>query len=295
MPGPYAHLRVLTWNLWWRFGDWRRRAAAIEAVLTAEQPDVVCLQEVWTTEHTDHAALLAGRLGMQRVLVPSPAPGRWQQRLGDDTVGFANAILSRWPLSGRRSLVLPAPPGRPEAERTVLHATVQAPGGPVPVFTTQLESAPSESATRCAQVAAIARFVADCGRVGAPGAPDAPEHRREHRRGHPPVLTGDLNAEPDSDEIRLLGGHKTAPAVPGLVLLDAWRYAGTDEPGWTWDTRNPHVAATFEPSARIDYVMVGPPDPGGRGHVRTARVVGDRPVDGTWPSDHAGVLVELAP
>ena len=44
-------------------------------------------------------------------------------------------------------------------------------------------------------------------------------------RGLPVVVLGDMNAEPDSDEIRLLCGHKTAPAREGFVLVDAWRYA----------------------------------------------------------------------
>jgi hypothetical protein len=53
------------------------------------------------------------------------------------------------------------------------------------------------------------------------------------------VVTGDLNAEPDADEIRLLGGYKTAPVVPGLVLVDAWSYVDPMTPGWTWDRRRP--------------------------------------------------------
>ena len=40
------------------------------------------------------------------------------------------------------------------------------------------------------------------------------------------------------------GSHKTAPMVPGLVLVDAWQYADPMSPGWTWDRRNPLVAAT---------------------------------------------------
>ena len=91
----------------------------------------------------------------------------------------------------------------------------------------------------------------------------------------------------------MLHAEVAAPSVPGLVLIDAWRYADPRDPGWTWDARNPHVAATSEPSARIDYVLVGQAGPSGRGHVREARVIGDQPVAGTWPSDHAGVLVDL--
>ena len=107
------------------------------------------------------------------------------------------------------------------------------------------------------------------------------------------VLTGDMNAEPDSDEMRLLGGHKTAPSEPGLVLVDAWRYADPALRPWTWDRANPHVAATMEPSARIDYILVGPPRSDGRGHVRSIRRIGDAPVRGVWPSDHAGLVAEL--
>ena len=108
----------------------------------------------------------------------------------------------------------------------VVYAAIAAPGGCIPFFTTQLTSAQQMSALRCAQVRALARFVA----------------ARPAR--HPPVVTGDLNAEPNSDEMRLLGGHKTAPAIPDLVLIDAWRYADDGHPGWTWDRRSPHVHAT---------------------------------------------------
>ncbi len=103
---------------------------------------------------------------------------------------------------------------------------------------------------------------------------------------------GNLNPESDSDEFRLLCGHKTAPAVDGLVLVDAWRYADPRDPGWTWDPR-PHVTAPFEPGGRIDYGLVGPPRTGGRGSVRSVGLVGGTPTAGTWASDHAGVLAEL--
>jgi endonuclease/exonuclease/phosphatase family metal-dependent hydrolase len=152
------------------------------------------------------------------------------------------------------------------------------PTGPVPFITTQLTSTIGHSAVRCQQVASLCRFIA---------AHTSP--------GFPPVVTGDLNAEPDADEVRLLDGHKTAPVVSGLVLVDAWQYADPLTPGWTWDRRNPYVATTGEPSARIDYVLVGLPASSGAGQVRSVRLIGDRPVHGIWPSDHAGVLAELQP
>src|SRR5262249_56769523 len=83
-------------------------------------------------------------------------------------------------------------------------------------------------------------------------------------RPSPPVLTGDLNAEPGSDELRLLGGLLTAPAVPGLVLIDAWRYADPGDPGFTWHHRNGYQADSLIPDSRIDYVLVGLSRPGRR-------------------------------
>ena len=65
---------------------------------------------------------------------------------------------------------------------------VQPPTGPLPFFITQLTSTIGQSAVRCQQVAAPCRFVA---------AHIDPGFPRGHRRPH---------AEPDADEIRLLGG-----------------------------------------------------------------------------------------
>ena len=113
------------------------------------------------------------------------------------------------------------------------------------------------------------------------------------RETYPFVVMGDMNAGPDSDEVRLLCGHKTAPVREGFVLLDAWRCAPSGADPWAWDRANPHVLSTMEPSSRIDYIFVGPPHEGGRGPVRSIRRIGARPVRGVWPSDHAGVLAEL--
>jgi endonuclease/exonuclease/phosphatase family metal-dependent hydrolase len=82
--------------------------------------------------------------------------------------------------------------------------------------------------------------------------------------------------------------------VPGWLLIDAWRYAEPGDPGATWDREHPYVASTGYPSARIDYVLVGPPAADGRGAVVAARLTGNRPESGVWPSDHFAVLAELA-
>ncbi|CAL9484224.1 endonuclease/exonuclease/phosphatase family protein [Streptomyces sp. NPDC057838] len=270
-------MRIVTWNLWWRFGPWQARQKAVLTALRELEPDVVGLQEVWAADGENLAEWLAGELGLHCAWAASHAPQRWRARIGDPTVDIGNAVLSRWPVVDRDTLPLPAPADTDDG-RLALYARIAAPGHEVPFFTTHFTSAVHASAVRCRQVSALAEFVA------------------RHRGGtaFPPVVTGDLNAWPDSDEVRLLGGYKTAPAVPRQVLLDAWEYADPAAPAATWDAANPYVAATHEPSVRIDYIHVGPPGPGGLGRVRAVRRACDGPVDGVWPSDHAAVVADLA-
>lgn len=269
--------RVLTWNLWWRFGDWQARFEAISAVLRETAPDVVGLQEVWARGPVNAAELLARRLGMHWAWVPSPHPERWQRKIGDSSIAFGNAVLSRWPVAGVAHTDLPGPSSGAPDGRRVLLAALDTPVGRLPFFTTQLSAFPGRSALRCAQVRRVASFVAS----------------HSPSSGLPPVVTGDLNAIAESDEVRLLEGFLTEPAVPDLLLVDAWRYAAPSDRGITWARANPHAAVTGEPDARIDYVLVGTPRGAGAAQVLSARVVGDRPRDGVWPSDHAAVVAEL--
>ncbi|MER7829803.1 endonuclease/exonuclease/phosphatase family protein [Streptomyces sp. NPDC095602] len=269
-------MRVLTWNVWWRFGPWEQRRDAVLAVLRDLRPDVVGLQEVWARDGENLARWLASRLGMHWTWAPSRAPQGWQRRIGDPAVEVGNAVLSRWPIAERATAELPAPEGEDDG-RLALYAGIDAPSCRVPFFTTHLSSADDASALRCRQVEELARFVA------------------AHSEGtaFPPVVTGDFNAWPDSDEVRRFGGYKTAPVVPGRVLVDVWEYADPAQPSATWDAANPYVAARHSPSVRIDYIHVGPPGPGGLGAVRSVRRAGDGPVAGVWPSDHAAVLADL--
>nr|WP_206313354.1 endonuclease/exonuclease/phosphatase family protein [Streptomyces coryli] len=268
----------MTWNVWWRFGAWQERAKAILDTLRQERPDVLGLQEVWGRDGNNLAGWLADELGMHWAWSPSPQPGRWQRRIDDPGIDVGNAVLSRWPITSHEARRLPAGE-EPDDGQTALFTAIEAPGGVrLPFFTTHLLSTGYASATRCAQVRALAEFVAE-------------------RRGegpYPPVVTGDFNAEPDYDEMRLICGVQTAPAVPRQILLDAWRYADPGQPWQTWDMTNPHAAAHLEWDARIDYVLLGPPGPGGAGHVRAIRRSGDTPVDGVWPSDHCAVVADLA-
>jgi endonuclease/exonuclease/phosphatase family metal-dependent hydrolase len=271
-------MRVVTWNLWWRFGPWEARQKAILAVLRELRPDVVGLQEVWSADGENLAEWLAGELGLHWTWAASPAAERWQRRIGQPGVEIGNAVLSRWPVVERGVLRLPAPADLDDG-RLALYARLAAPAHQVPFFTAHLTSPLHASAVRRQQVTAIAEFVA------------------AHRTGtdFPPVVTGDFNAPPDSDEIRLFSGTRTAPAVAGQAFFDAWDYAAPGAPSTTWDHTNPYVHPGLGPSTRIDYVHVGAPaGPDGIGTVLHVRRAGDGPVDGVWPSDHAAVVADLS-
>ena len=271
--GPLAggSLRVLTWNLWWRHGPWEARLPAIAATVTALAPDVCCFQEVWLDQRTGDS--LAGRVA---AALGEGASWVETERLVLDGVVFGNAVVAGWPITGSAVLDLPVPSPTVEELRSCIRADVATPAGEVQVFSTHLNWRFDESHVRQEQVRAICEFVAS-----SPG------------RTYPPVLCGDFNAVPDSDEIRMLTGRAAVP-VERLVFHDAWEVAGAaGDPGFTWSNGNPYAVLDLEPDRRIDFVFVGWPKAGGRGHVETCTVVGTEPVDGVVPSDHYGVLAEL--
>ena len=260
-------LRVLTWNLWWRYGPWEERLPAIVETIRRVDADVIALQEVWIADGTSSAQVIAEALGLHVEVA---------HRLVLDGIGFGNAVLSRWPIARTAVRALPAgTAGELDEQRLVLLAEVDAPGGPVQVFSTHLNWRHDQSAIRQAQVRELCAFVA-----------------AERPRSYPPIVCGDLNAEPGSDEVRMLTGLAAVPEQ-GLVFRDSWTAPGTAQPGWTWSNDNSHVAAEHEQDRRIDYVLTGWRRDDGSGAPVSSRIVGDEPVDGVWPSDHYGVVAEL--
>jgi endonuclease/exonuclease/phosphatase family metal-dependent hydrolase len=267
--GPYGpliqtRLRVLSWNLWHRFGPWEARRPAIAATLARIDADVIGLQEVWADGDGSFAAELAGQLGFHQV---------FGSRLDLDGVQFGNAVLSRWPITGHEWRPLPAPEGQEEF-RTVLRADIDGPRGPIQLYTTHLNWRFDESHIRCDQVRAICEMVAE-GRAA---------------RTYPPILCGDFNADPDSDELRMINGRAPVP-VEKLVFHDAWEVAGRHE--MTWSNENPYAVLDLEPDRCLDYIFVGWPKAGGAGHILSCEMEGVDPVDGVVPSDHYAVLAEL--
>lgn len=104
---------------------------------------------------------------------------------------------------------------------------------------------------------------------------------------------GGFNAVPDSTEIRFLKGRTTIGGR-SFHLFDSHEVAAPSSPGFTWDNRNPYAATNRVPDQRIDYIFVGVRAEDGTGQVLKSYVVCDKPLGHTWPSDHFGVLTEVA-
>ena len=260
-----TRVRVLDWNIWWRFGPWQERAPAIFATLSDLDADIIALQEVWSDATTNYAAILADELGCHHV------HGTGMEQKG---LRAGNAILSRWPITRHQMARLYDQKGI-EENRVAIFAEIDGPRGQLPVFSTHLNWKQHHSHIRQRQVGDLARFVA-----------------KNHAGNYPPIVCGDFNADPQSDEIRMMTGQAACP-VQGLVFHDAWASAGSDGPGYTWDNRNPFACEVLESNRRIDYIFAGFPGSRGAGHIVDCQIAGNQPVDGVWPSDHFALLAEL--
>lgn len=257
-------VRIATWNLWWKFGPWQERAEPIAVELERVAADVIGLQEVWSDASADQARLLAERLDMHlaRTTKPSGEPD-----------GFGNALLSRWPITSSETIRLPGREGE-RAVRSLLIAEIAHPDGTQIVGVTHLAWQYDRSSLREEQLAVVVGHLAD-------------RHCPDSR---PVVLIGDLNAEPESDEVRRLTG-RARTYVDGLVFTDAWAAVG-DGVGHTWTRANPHSANAQWPRRRLDHVMIAWPRPKPLGNPLRAELFGVEPIDGVVPSDHYGVVVE---
>ncbi|MFE3451698.1 endonuclease/exonuclease/phosphatase family protein [Nonomuraea sp. NPDC059194] len=259
-------LRVVTLNLWGTNGPWPQRLELIRRELTLLQPDVVGLQEVVRQNGDCQAQAIADGLGYEIAYGPAC---EYDGRI------LGNAILSRTPIREQREFALPVGGAEP---RALLYALVETAYGALPVFVTQLNWQQAHGAIRLEQ----ARFTVS--RVSELGGHDLP-----------PVIMGDLNADPDADEIRYLRGLAVVNGE-SVYFADAWAYGGDGSPGATFDRANDYARQSREPSRRIDYIFTGGDEQLRGEPLRTALAfTAPEVLDGVrvWPSDHYGLVSDI--
>jgi endonuclease/exonuclease/phosphatase family metal-dependent hydrolase len=264
-----GNLRVLTWNVWWRFGpSWRQRQAGLLKCLQGANADIVALQECWGERTTSQAHEFAERLGLYAAFVapglpPPPDPPETPDQ-AEVEVGIG--LLSRWPIDQVQPVEMPSRHRTPAP--VALAATVAHPAGRLHVIAACLEWEPSFNDDRLAQATALAELASD-------PATDGPL---------PVIVCGDLNAAPDSPVLRPL--HQT--------LHDTWTLGGGAADAVT--LRSDHPQAPLEVTElinqRIDHIFVRPGHPGLAINVSHVALLGDA-VDGLDPSDHMAVCCDL--
>jgi len=287
-----AALRVVQLNMDSSFGSrWPDRRNEIVAWLDDLNADMVCLQEVWEDHrHPNTGGWIAEHLSgewhcaFDGLALPDP------EAIGSHpSVRFGSAILSRWPIDAVELMELPISPDEedrphvtmrvPFVPRGVPYELLHARTAGIDVYSTHLHSAAGQASQRLEQVLFIDHAI---------------ERSCDSSAEMPPVLCGDFNAEPGSDEIRFLTGN----AVVGgrsTYFQEAWAVVHGDG-GVTWDpTTNPAAANIYHPS-RIDYVFVGDPRfrEHGAGRVLNAELAFNEPRTGVYASDHYGLSVDIA-
>jgi endonuclease/exonuclease/phosphatase family metal-dependent hydrolase len=255
-------MRIATWNVWGRYGPWQEREAAIIATLRDAGPDIVVLTESWSKGEDSQCARLAAPLGL-----PHHAFSGVQAQ-EDEAALSGVAVMSRWPIEHTVSHDL--------AGGRVQFAELSGPRGPIQVYGLVMDAWwLDESRARQEAVGELLACVSQA-----------------QDKEAPLIVCGDFNADPDSDEIRMLTG-RTAVPVPGLCFYDAWEVAGAGTAGHTWSNSNPWATQLLWPERRIDYIFSAAPRPGGAGHPVHSALLGVRPVAGTYASDHYGLQASL--
>jgi endonuclease/exonuclease/phosphatase family metal-dependent hydrolase len=281
------NLRVVTLNFWGTEPPLGRRIALAVRQLRALDVDVVCMQEVRPFDGLSGpttAEAIATELGMAAHYAVGV---EWKD--GDHAKLPAGqeglAILAKKIVDAK---VLPLPEPRVADARILLSAQVATDGGPIWVHTTHLHYRLDDGVAREHQVLAIDEAIRNFGR----GNTDSPQ-----------ILAGDMNAVPDSDEMRFLRGLTTLGGRR-THWQDAWLRLHREPipgegpaQGITWSSENALTRAlrSLDIDRRIDYIYVTSRKKDGRATVHDCRVVlTDREgPDDICASDHYGVLADV--
>jgi endonuclease/exonuclease/phosphatase family metal-dependent hydrolase len=257
-------IKVLSWNLWWKFENYLDRQKLIFNELRELKPDILCLQEVWEDSDGSQAKKIADLLGYEYT---------YSKSFEIDGVSFGNAIISKFPiLSSSSHLITTAT--KFNENRTLLHNVVYYEGYKVNVLCTHLNYKYEQSNIRQNQVAFILEYIS-----------------KLEISNFPTILCGDFNADPLSEEIMQITGLRSP--IKETVLRDAWQITNRDETGYTWSNNNYYAKRTLEVDRRIDYIFVSKPTSKGLGHPIKSILVGTSPKDTMYPSDHFGIMTYL--
>lgn len=270
-------LRVVTLNVWNEEGD-ARRINIVNREIRRLSPDLIAFQEVVHGRGHDQLQQLIDGLDFHVT---------HQASLQTYTPPFADrfggsAVATRWPHKPVELLDLRLAGVTDVPWATVAVAVALPDLGEMLFIGATTSWRLAAEAAREQQVVAITDLDA------------------RHRRKLPTVIAGDFNATPEASSIRYLRGLQSLNGR-SVHYHDAWMITGGG-PGYSWSADNPNAHVGIDQIVRqpdhhrrIDYVFIGSWDahPNAYCRVEAAALAFNEPVDGIWPSDHFGVVVDL--
>jgi len=198
------HMRLLSWNIHKGIGGRDRRYSLerIIACIEAENPDLVCLQEVdrhvRRSDHHDQPRLLARYFRCHAIFQPTVAVARG---------GYGNLVLSRWPVSSRHRITLRQGSRKPRGAQLLV---IDSPEGTLHLVNTHLGLAEGERRWQVARLLGHMLF-----RSADP---------------HPTLIIGDFNDWRNTlaDDVLAAGGFRqvTTP-ISRFRTFPAWLPIGS--------------------------------------------------------------------
>ncbi|CCI47225.1 unnamed protein product [Albugo candida] len=292
-----SKLRVLTYNVWntnpsdetiHRWEEYNRRMDALTDAVKRSEASIIGFQEVRfdaSLGHAgDHAQIqhLANRLPNYQYVYQA-AMHYIDRNDPLKRVEEGLAIFSRYPILSSDYILLHRDPNDPndQHQRICLHAVVYVPDwGRVDVYVTHLSLS---KASREQSVIQIWNFM-------------------QTGNGVTQLLLGDLNAEPQSEEIQFLQG-KTDLLGHKTNLRDSWLDIHDEPVPRSKNVVDRSEKFTFpseDPCKRIDLILFR-----GQGVTKEIKLVGKDPfvepslngikvnTNAIYPSDHRGVIAEF--
>lgn len=277
---PSESLKILTWNIDARVEEREERLETIARMIRTEQPEVVCLQEVWP----DAGASLAEKVGM---FLAS------ESNLPNNKFGNTILIKNNLTLINRTNTTEFNKTGENNKKSNLLSIVVESKSSRKwEIMTSHLAWGGKSEGSRVSQVEEVERL-------------SIVKEIKYFKEDFIQVFTGDFNTTPEADSLRYLKG--LTGSNRGAHWLDAWELSGDGSVGYTSTPENPMVVSIakkfnnitrpeFLPKRRIDFIMIRGWRYGAPGYPLASKLIGTPSSlikRETVPSDHYGVLSEL--
>ena len=142
-------IKLLTWNVWWKFENYKERENLIISEINNSCPDILCLQEVWEETDESQAKIIADQLGYNYI---------FEKSFEFDGVAFGNAIIIKFPINSHHTVMFKTEAEKDE-KRFLLHLSLKYKSEMINVICTHLNYKYEHQQVREDQVNQIIEYI----------------------------------------------------------------------------------------------------------------------------------------